>query len=48
MLNITAQRDHPDPTLVDLPARILLASMGRVGPDPAAVARDVRQPPRTG
>ena len=41
--NVAHLRDHPEPTLVDLPVRILLASMGRVGPDPANVARDLER-----
>jgi hypothetical protein len=36
-------RDHPLPTLVDLPVRLLLASMGRVGPDPTVVAKDLER-----
>jgi len=37
-------RDHPDPTLVDLPVRILLSSMGRAGgADPAAIARELER-----
>lgn len=36
-------RDHPDPTLIDLPVRILLSSMGRVGPDPENVARELER-----
>jgi len=37
-------RDHPDPTLVDLPVRILLSSMGRAGgADPVAIARDLER-----
>jgi hypothetical protein len=36
-------RDHPEPTLVDLPVRIFLASMGRIGPDPAVIARDLER-----
>jgi len=35
--------DHPSPTLVDLPVRILLSSLGRVGPDPAAIARELER-----
>ena len=31
--NVAHLRDHPEPTLVDLPVRILLASLGRAGPD---------------
>jgi hypothetical protein len=41
--NVAHLRDHPQPTLVDLPVRLLLASMGRVGPDPAVVARDLER-----
>ena len=37
-------RDHPDPTLVDLPVRILLSSMGRAGgADPASIARELER-----
>jgi len=36
-------RDHPEPTLVDLPVRIFLSSMGRIGPDPAVIARDLER-----
>ena len=41
--NVAHLRDHPQPTLVDLPVRILLASMGRVGPDPAGIAKDLER-----
>ncbi len=41
--NAAHLRDHPEPTLVDLPVRVLLASMGRVGPDPTAVAKDLER-----
>ena len=41
--NAAHLRDHPNPTLVDLPVRIFLGSMGRVGPDPAAVAKDLER-----
>jgi hypothetical protein len=41
--NVAHLRDHPQPTLVDLPVRLLLASMGRVGPDPAIVAKDLER-----
>ena len=41
--NVAHLRDHPQPTLVDLPVRLLLASMGRVGPDPAVVAKDLER-----
>ena len=36
-------RDHPEPTLVDLPVRVFLASMGRVGPEPATIARELER-----
>ena len=41
--NVAHLRDHPQPTLVDLPVRLLLASMGRVGPDPVVVAKDLER-----
>src|SRR4051812_42676809 len=41
--NAAHLRDHPQPTLVDLPVRLLLASMGRVGPDTAVVAKDLER-----
>ncbi len=41
--NVAHLRDHPEPTLTDLPVRILLSYMGRVGPDTAAVARDLER-----
>ena len=41
--NVAHLRDHPLPTLVDLPVRLLLASMGRVGPDPVVVAKDLER-----
>jgi hypothetical protein len=41
--NVAHLRDHPQATLVDLPVRLLLASMGRVGPDPAVVAKDLER-----
>ena len=36
-------RDHPNPTLVDIPVRMLLSYMGRIGPDIEAVARDLER-----
>ncbi len=37
-------RDHPEPTLVDLPVRVLLSSMGRAGgADPASIARELER-----
>lgn len=41
--NVAHLRDHPEPTLVDLPVRILLSSLGRVGPDPATIAKDLER-----
>jgi hypothetical protein len=42
--NVAHLRDHGQPTLVDLPVRILLASMGRAGgADPVAVAKDLER-----
>jgi hypothetical protein len=41
--NAAHLRDHPQPTLVDLPVRLLLASMGRIGPDPLVVAKDLER-----
>ena len=41
--NAAHLRDHPNPTLVDLPVRVLLGSLGRIGPDPATVAKDLER-----
>jgi hypothetical protein len=41
--NLAHLRDHPEPTLVDLPVRILLASLGRAGPDAAAIVQDLER-----
>ena len=41
--NVAHLRDHPLPTLVDLPVRLLISSLGRVGPDAAAVAKDLER-----
>jgi hypothetical protein len=41
--NVAHLRDHPQPTLVDLPSRLFLSAMGRVGPDPAVVAKDLER-----
>lgn len=43
MQNVAHLFDHPQPTLIDLPVRILLSHMGRVGPDPATIARDLER-----
>ena len=41
--NAAHLRDHPEPTLTDLPVRILLTYQGRVAPDLAAIARDLER-----
>lgn len=41
--NAAHLRDHPEPTLVDLPVRVLLTSMGRIPPDPTVIARDLER-----
>jgi hypothetical protein len=41
--NVAHLRDHPDPTLTDLPARVLLATLGRQVPDTAALVRDLER-----
>lgn len=42
--NVAHLRDHPEPTLTDLPVRVLLTTLaGRVGPDAVAVAKDLER-----
>ena len=41
--NAAHLRDHPEPTLVDLPVRAFLNAMGRIPPDPAGIARDLER-----
>jgi hypothetical protein len=41
--NAAHLRDHPEPTLIDLPVRVLLTTQGRMPPDPATVARDLER-----
>ena len=41
--NMAHLLDHPEPTLVDLPVRILLASLGRAGPDATAIVKDLER-----
>ena len=41
--NAAHLRDHPEPTLVDLPVRVLLGAMGRIPPDPAVIAKDLQR-----
>src|SRR3954462_8581938 len=38
--NVAHLRDPPNPTLTDLPVRSLLTAMGRIPPDPAAIAKE--------
>ena len=41
--NVAHVRDHPQPTLTDLPVRVVLAYMGRVSPDMPALQRDLER-----
>lgn len=41
--NAAHLRDHPQPTLTDLPVRVLLATLGRQVPDAAALVRDLER-----
>lgn len=41
--NVAHLRDHPQPTLTDLPVRVLLGTLGRAVPDVAGVIRDVER-----
>src|SRR5260221_7034812 len=41
--NVAHLRDHPNPTLTDLPSRVLLGTLGRAVPDAAAVVRDLER-----
>lgn len=42
--NVAHLRDHPEPTLTDLPIRILLTTLGgRTGPDAAAIVKDLER-----
>ena len=41
--NAAHLRDHPQPTLIDLPVRILLGYQGRVPPDPVTIAKDLER-----
>ena len=50
--NVAHLRDHPQPTLTDLPVRVLLGTLGRQVPDAAGVVRDLERllsaaPPKT-
>jgi hypothetical protein len=41
--NVAHLRDHPNPTLTDLPVRVLLGTLGRQVPDVAGVVRDLER-----
>ena len=41
--NAAHLRDRPQPTLTDLPVRVVLAYMGRVSPDMPALERDLER-----
>lgn len=41
--NAAHLRDRPEPTLVDLPLRILMSYQGRVGPDLPGIVRDLER-----
>jgi hypothetical protein len=39
--NVAHLRDHPNPTLTDLPVRVLLGTLGRAVPYTASIVRDL-------
>ena len=41
--NVAHLRDHPQPTLIDLPVRVLLGTLGRQVPDAAGLVRDLER-----
>jgi hypothetical protein len=41
--NVAHMRDHPQPTLTDLPVRVLLGTLGRQVPDAASLVRDIER-----
>jgi hypothetical protein len=41
--NVAHMRDHPQPTLTDLPVRVLLATLGRQVPDTAGLVKDLER-----
>jgi hypothetical protein len=41
--NVAHLRDHPQPTLTDLPVRVLLGTLGRQVPDTASLVRDLER-----
>jgi len=41
--NVAHMRDHPNPTLTDLPVRVLLGTLGRQVADVAGIVRDLER-----
>jgi hypothetical protein len=41
--NVAHLRDHPQPTLTDLPVRVLLGTLSRQVPDAASLVRDLER-----
>jgi hypothetical protein len=41
--NVAHLRDHPQPTLTDLPVRVLLGTLGRQVPDAAGLVKDLER-----
>ena len=41
--NVAHMRDHPQPTLTDLPVRVLLGTLGRQVPDTDGLVRDLER-----
>jgi len=41
--NVAHLRDHPNPTLTDLPSRVLLGTLGRAVPDTSGLVRDLER-----
>jgi hypothetical protein len=41
--NVAHLRDHPQPTLTDLPVRVLLGTLGRQVPDTAGIVRELER-----
>jgi hypothetical protein len=41
--NVAHLHDHPEPTLTDLPVRVLLGTLGRQVPDTVGLVRDLER-----
>lgn len=41
--NVAHLRDHPNPTLTDLPVRVLLGTLGRAVPDTVSIIRELER-----